>query len=65
VRAALGNEVFAELREGGYASTTDDVERALGRPPRDFAVFAAAAAADGAWSTAAIPPDRGAEESPL
>jgi uncharacterized protein YbjT (DUF2867 family) len=47
-------EVFAELREGGYASTTDDVERVLGRPPRDFAVFAAAAAADGAWSSAAI-----------
>ena len=47
-------EVFAELREGGNASTTDDVERVLGRPPRDFAVFAAAAAADGAWSSAAV-----------
>jgi uncharacterized protein YbjT (DUF2867 family) len=42
-------EVFAELREGDNASTTDDVERVLGRPPRDFAAFAAAAANGGAW----------------
>ncbi|MEJ3658485.1 NmrA family transcriptional regulator [Actinomycetes bacterium KLBMP 9759] len=48
-------EVFAELRSGDNASTTGDVERVLGRPPRDFAAFAAAAAADGAWSAAAIP----------
>jgi uncharacterized protein YbjT (DUF2867 family) len=48
-------EVFAELREGGNASTTDDVERVLGRPPRDFAAFAAAAANSGAWSSAAVP----------
>ena len=41
-------EVFAELREGGNASTTDDVERVLGRPPRDFAAFAAA------WFSAAV-----------
>jgi uncharacterized protein YbjT (DUF2867 family) len=48
-------EVFAELRSGAYARTTDDVERVLGRAPRDFAAFAAAAAADGAWSAAAVP----------
>jgi uncharacterized protein YbjT (DUF2867 family) len=33
-------EVFAELQEEHNASTTDDVERILGRPPRDFAPFA-------------------------
>jgi uncharacterized protein YbjT (DUF2867 family) len=44
-------EVFAELRAGDSASTTDDVERVLGRPPRDFAAFAATAG--GAWSSAA------------
>jgi uncharacterized protein YbjT (DUF2867 family) len=48
------SEVFAELRSGDNASTTDDVERVLGRPPRDFTVFAAAAAAGGAWSSAAV-----------
>jgi hypothetical protein len=43
-------QVFAELREGDNASITDDVERVLGRPPRDFAAFAAVAAAGGAWA---------------
>lgn len=43
------SEVFAELREGGNAGTTGDVERVLGRPPRDFAAFAS-----GAWSSAAL-----------
>jgi uncharacterized protein YbjT (DUF2867 family) len=42
-------EVFAELREHD-ASTTDDVERVLGRPPRDFAAFAAATP----WSSATV-----------
>lgn len=36
---AVLSEVFAELRAGGNASTTDDVERILGRPPRDFATL--------------------------
>lgn len=40
----LFGEVF-----GHNAYTTDGVQRALGRPPRDFATFARAAAADGAW----------------
>lgn len=43
-------EVFADLRAGVYASTTDDVQRVLGRPPGDFTAFAAAAAKEGAWS---------------
>lgn len=47
-------EVFAELRSGANASTTGDVERVLGRPPRDFATFADAAVAAGAWSSAAV-----------
>lgn len=47
-------EVFADLRGGDNASTTDDVERVLGRPPRDFAAFAAVAVAAGAWSSAAV-----------
>lgn len=40
----LFGEVF-----GNNAYTTDGVERALGRPPRDFATFAASAAAASAW----------------
>jgi uncharacterized protein YbjT (DUF2867 family) len=37
------------LLDGRNAGTTDDVERALGRPPRDFATYARAAAATGVW----------------
>jgi uncharacterized protein YbjT (DUF2867 family) len=46
---AVLTEVFAELRDGRSASTTDGVERALGRPPRDFAEFARRAAASRVW----------------
>lgn len=42
-------ELFAELRDGNNASATDDVERALGRPPGSFAEFAQAAAASAVW----------------
>lgn len=42
----LFSEVF-----GQNASVADGVQRALGRPARDFATFAGAAAADGAWNT--------------
>jgi uncharacterized protein YbjT (DUF2867 family) len=42
-------EVFAELRDGRNAETADGVERALGRPPRNFAEFARSAAATGVW----------------
>lgn len=41
---------YAQFRAGNLASVSDDVERVLGRPPRDFADFVKAAAADGAWS---------------
>jgi hypothetical protein len=37
---AVLDEVFAELRDGRNAGPADGVQRALGRPPRDFAEFA-------------------------
>jgi uncharacterized protein YbjT (DUF2867 family) len=42
--------LFTEVLDGRNASLTDGVERALGRPPRDFRDYARAAAAAGAWS---------------
>jgi uncharacterized protein YbjT (DUF2867 family) len=36
--------LFREVLDGRNADTTDGVERALGRPPRDFAAFARGAA---------------------
>ena len=39
--------LYGEVVDGRNADTTDDVERALGRPARDFTSFASAAA--GAW----------------
>ncbi len=59
--AASGDEFVAdvftaiarETLDGRNAQVCDGVTRALGRPPRDFADFAAAAAASGAWPRAA------------
>jgi uncharacterized protein YbjT (DUF2867 family) len=42
--------LFAEVVDGRNADTTDGVEQALGRPPRDFKDYAHAAAATGVWS---------------
>jgi uncharacterized protein YbjT (DUF2867 family) len=42
--------LFAEVLDGRNASLADGVQRALGRPARDFADYARAAAAAGAWS---------------
>ena len=42
-------EVFAEVLDGRNAYLTDGVQRALDRPPRDFADYARAAAATGIW----------------
>jgi uncharacterized protein YbjT (DUF2867 family) len=42
--------LFAEVLDGRNADTTDGVERALGRPPRDFADYARAGAAAGVWA---------------
>ena len=44
--------LFGEVLDGRNAWVGDGVERALGRPPRDFADFARAAAARGAWEPA-------------
>ena len=43
--------LFAQIFDGRSESLTDGVAAVLGRPARDFADFAAAAAAAGAWST--------------
>jgi uncharacterized protein YbjT (DUF2867 family) len=45
--------IARETLDGRNAHTTDGVMRALGRPPRDFADFARAAARTGAWKRAA------------
>lgn len=42
--------LFAEVLDGRNAHVTDGVERALGRPPRDFTDYARAAAASGVWA---------------
>ncbi|SDL46128.1 Uncharacterized conserved protein YbjT, contains NAD(P)-binding and DUF2867 domains [Glycomyces sambucus] len=44
--------LFTNIFDGRNASLTDGVADVLGRPARDFADFAAAAAAAGAWPTA-------------
>jgi hypothetical protein len=45
--------IARETLDGRNAHTTDGVERAIGRKPRDFIAFATAAASRGVWSTAA------------
>ncbi|EAU42188.1 hypothetical protein FP2506_17184 [Fulvimarina pelagi HTCC2506] len=45
--------IARETLDGRNAHTTDGVMQALGRPPRDFATFAADAARSGAWVSAA------------
>lgn len=42
--------LFGEVLDGRNASPTGDIERVLGRRPCDFADFARAAAAAGAWA---------------
>ncbi|MEE2037924.1 NAD(P)H-binding protein [Nocardiopsis sp. CT-R113] len=49
VRLTVG--LYSHVRSGALGSVTGDVERVLGRPPRDFADYARHAAAQGAWST--------------
>jgi len=50
-------DLFTVVLDGRNASLTDGVQRALGRPPRDFADYAREAAATGVWTaeTAAQP----------
>lgn len=44
--------LFTEVLDGRNASLADGVQRALGRPPRDFADYARSVAATGAWDPA-------------
>jgi len=44
--------LFTEVLDGRNANLADGVQRALGRPARDFREFARRAAAGGAWSAA-------------
>lgn len=46
-------EIARETLDGRNAKLADGIERALGRPPRDFATFATEAARSGAWADAA------------
>ena len=46
--------LFAEVLDGRNASITDGVREATGRAPRDFADYAAAVAASGAWDPARV-----------
>ena len=43
-------EIFDTVLDGRNAHLADGVQRALGRPPRDFAEYAAATAATGVWA---------------
>lgn len=45
----LVNYLFTTVLDGRNASLTDGVQRALGRPPKDFAEYARETAATGAW----------------
>jgi uncharacterized protein YbjT (DUF2867 family) len=50
---SLVGYLMTEVLDGRNAHLADGVRRALGRPPRDFADFARAAAAEGAWEARA------------
>lgn len=47
---SLVSYLFSEVLDGRNSHTTDGVQRALGRTPRDFADYASDAAASGAWA---------------
>jgi len=47
---ALLRYLFGEVLDGRNAHTTDGVQRALGRAPKDFSDFARDAAATGVWN---------------
>ena len=47
---SLMDYLFTEVLDGRNAHLTDGVERALGRPPRDFSEYARTTAASGIWS---------------
>jgi uncharacterized protein YbjT (DUF2867 family) len=45
--------LFSTVLDGRNAHLTDGIQRALGRPPKDFADYARDVAASGVWRTAA------------
>lgn len=45
--------LFATVLDGRNANITDGVQRALGRPPRDFSAYAQSVVATSVWSAAA------------
>jgi uncharacterized protein YbjT (DUF2867 family) len=47
-------ELFAAIFDGRNQSLADGMQRALGRPPRDFAEYARRAAATGAWDPSPV-----------
>ena len=50
----LLGSLFAEVLDGRNASVTGGVQQALGRPPRDFAEYAADVARTGAWDPVGV-----------
>jgi uncharacterized protein YbjT (DUF2867 family) len=52
--AAFLGYLFGEVLDGRNAHLTDGVQQALGRPPRDFADYARAAAGSGVWDVDVI-----------
>ena len=44
--------LFSTVLDGRNAHLTDGVQRALGRPPKDFAVYAREVSASGLWRVA-------------
>jgi uncharacterized protein YbjT (DUF2867 family) len=49
--AAMLADLMTEVLDGRNAHVSDGVQRALGRPPRDFVDYAIAAANTGIWNT--------------
>jgi hypothetical protein len=45
--------LFSTVLDGRNAHITDGVERALGRPPKDFTDYARQTAASGVWRASA------------
>jgi uncharacterized protein YbjT (DUF2867 family) len=54
--AWLMTYLFREVLDGRNAHLADGVQRALGRPPKDFADYAREAAATGVWTPAPAGP---------
>jgi hypothetical protein len=52
--AAHLTDVFVIVLDGRNAFVTDGVERALGRPPRDFRDYARETAATGIWTGSGV-----------